>query len=320
MNRKDESPVIRLIGSAVIASCGLLLVGSAAPALQSPEPAPQVAPAQAPTPVPTPEPPKPPSPPTVQQALADGVLIVVSLPTQKLFVFKDGEAWGSAPVSTGRRGHSTPTGVFPILQKAVHHRSNLYSNAPMPYMQRLTRGGIALHAGKLPGYRASHGCIRLPWAFAKKLYGITSFASTAVLVTHERLPTAETAFQLASGVPAAPAQALAVASPKPVPTPAAAAGPKPAATAAVSAASQTIQLAALANPQSADRLWQELLHQRPELAGLERQIVPATVNSRKVFRLRASGPAAHAICRSLASSGVACLKVAQNGALGASPA
>src|SRR5690348_17005491 len=129
MFRKEESPVMRLIGSAVIASFGLLLVGSAAPATLHPaEPAPQVAPAPVPTPVVTPEAPKPPSPPTVAQALESGVLIVVSLPTQKLFVFKDGEEWGTSPVSTGRRGHSTPTGVFPILQKAVHHRSNLYSN------------------------------------------------------------------------------------------------------------------------------------------------------------------------------------------------
>lgn len=298
--------MIRLIGPTVIASLALMLVGSAAPAeLQSAGPEPQVAPAVVPTPVPSPEAPKPPSPPTVEQALADGVLVVVSLPAQKLYVFKDGEAWGSAPVSTGRRGHETPAGVFPILQKAVHHRSNLYSNAPMPYMQRLTRGGVALHAGHLPGHRASHGCIRLPWAFAKKLYGITSFASTAVLVTHERLPTAETALQLAGGPAARPRRALASAVPK-TPAPPVA-----------GATSQTIQLAALDDPQSADRLWQELRHQRPELAGLERQIVPATVNSRKYFRLRASGPAAHAICRTLASSGVACLKIAESGAMSA---
>ena len=90
----------------------------------------------------------------------------------------------AAPVSTGRKGHPTPVGTFRILQKQVHHRSNIYSNAPMPYMQRLTTYGIALHAGQLPGYPASHGCIRLPWAFAKKLYGMTDM-TTRVTVTRE---------------------------------------------------------------------------------------------------------------------------------------
>ena len=85
-------------------------------------------------------------------------------------------------VSTGKRGHVTPTGTFHITQKQVFHRSNRYSNAPMPYMERLTSSGIALHAGHLPGYPASHGCIRLPLAFAKRLYRMTSFG-TVVAVT-----------------------------------------------------------------------------------------------------------------------------------------
>lgn len=110
------------------------------------------------------------------------VKIVVSIPQQRAYVFKDGELVAAAPVSTGRRGHPTPVGTFRILQKQVHHRSNIYSNAPMPYMQRLTTYGIALHAGHLPGYPASHGCIRLPWSFAKKLYGMTDF-TTRVTVT-----------------------------------------------------------------------------------------------------------------------------------------
>ena len=110
-------------------------------------------------------------------------------------MFKGGTLVDSAPVSTGKKGHETPAGIFPILQKKVHHRSNRYSNAPMPYMQRLTWTGIALHAGPLPGYRASHGCIRLPRAFAKKLYGLTSF-STRVTVTHARPKSAKAALAL----------------------------------------------------------------------------------------------------------------------------
>jgi lipoprotein-anchoring transpeptidase ErfK/SrfK len=130
-------------------------------------------------------PPTAPTAPAEAPAPAEGALkIVVSLPQQKAFVFRAGALLATAPVSTGRPGHPTPVGTFRILQKQVHHRSNIYSNAPMPYMQRLTTYGIALHAGQLPGYPASHGCIRLPWAFAKKLYGMTD-GSTLVTITRQ---------------------------------------------------------------------------------------------------------------------------------------
>jgi lipoprotein-anchoring transpeptidase ErfK/SrfK len=161
------------------------------------EPVAAVAPAPLPLLEPVEPPPPPPLPPTSQEALEDGVLIVVSLASQRLFVFRHGALWDSSKVSTGRRGNETPVGTFPILQKKVHHRSNLYDDAPMPYMQRLTWGGVALHAGHVPGYPASHGCIRLPKAFAKKLYGITGFSSTVVVVTDERLSSAEQALDVA---------------------------------------------------------------------------------------------------------------------------
>jgi hypothetical protein len=135
----------------------------------------------------------PPPVPTAQQAMRDGVLIVVSLKSQQLFVFRDGQLWASSKVSTGKKGHETPTGEFPILQKKVHHRSNLYSNAPMPYMQRLTWDGVALHAGRIPGYAASHGCIRLPADFAQDLYKITDFTSSVVVVTDRPIASAEAA-------------------------------------------------------------------------------------------------------------------------------
>jgi lipoprotein-anchoring transpeptidase ErfK/SrfK len=144
-----------------------------------------------------PPPPPPPLPPTPEEALQDGVLIVVSLASQRMYVFRDGALWDSSKVSTGKRGNETPVGTFPILQKKVHHRSNLYNDAPMPYMQRLTWGGVALHAGHVPGYPASHGCIRLPKSFAKKLYGITGFSSTLVVVTEERVASAEDALAVA---------------------------------------------------------------------------------------------------------------------------
>ena len=125
-----------------------------------------------------------------------GVRIVISLPQQKAYVFRDGVLFATSPVSTGRRGHETPAGTFRILEKKVRHRSNRYANAPMPYMQRLTWYGIALHAGRLPGYPASHGCIRLPTKFAKKLYGITDF-STEVTVTGKRPKSAAAALAIA---------------------------------------------------------------------------------------------------------------------------
>ncbi len=99
--------------------------------------------------------------------------MLVSIKEQKIKVYRGLDLIEVSPISSGKRGHSTPTGVFSILEKRRKHFSNLYDNAPMPFMQRLTWSGIALHVGKLPGYPASHGCIRLPRAFAKSLYSMT---------------------------------------------------------------------------------------------------------------------------------------------------
>jgi lipoprotein-anchoring transpeptidase ErfK/SrfK len=144
-----------------------------------------------------PEPLAPPPPPTAKQALRNGVLIVVSLASQRAFVFRKGEPWDSTQVSTGRAGKETPKGVFPILEKQVMHRSTLYDDAPMPFMQRLTWGGVALHAGHVTGRPASHGCIRLPGDFARKLYDITNFSSTVVVVTDREVSSARDARKLA---------------------------------------------------------------------------------------------------------------------------
>ncbi len=104
---------------------------------------------------------------------AGEVTIVVSLPEQEVHVYRGGVRIGRSTISSGRSGHETPTGVFTILQKERDHHSNLYNNASMPYMERLTWDGIAMHAGHLPGHPASHGCIRLPLEFSKALYGVT---------------------------------------------------------------------------------------------------------------------------------------------------
>ena len=134
--------------------------------------------------------------PASKAGVRSGVRVLVSIPQQKLYAFRDGELVGTSPVSTGKRGHATPAGTFRILQKAVTHHSNRYSNAPMPYMQKLTTYGIAIHAGRLPGYPASHGCIRLPRAFAKKLYGMTKHG-TVVTITRARPKLAAEALTLA---------------------------------------------------------------------------------------------------------------------------
>ena len=108
--------------------------------------------------------------------------IVVSLPDQRAYVYRGKRMIAVSSISTGRDGKETPVGVFPILQKQVHHKSTLYDSAPMPYMERLTWDGVALHAGSTPGYRNSHGCVHFPTAFAKKLYGETT-VGTVVQVT-----------------------------------------------------------------------------------------------------------------------------------------
>lgn len=107
--------------------------------------------------------------------------IAIDLTNQRAFVFQGSALVGIAAISSGRRGHGTPTGTYPILEKARFHRSNIYSNAPMPFMQRLTWGGIALHAGYNPGRPASHGCIRLPYGFARVLFQATQVGGMVVV-------------------------------------------------------------------------------------------------------------------------------------------
>jgi hypothetical protein len=109
------------------------------------------------------------------------IVMIVSVTEQKAYVYRNGILIGATTVSTGRPGHVTPTGVFTVLQKQKEHRSTIYDGAPMPYMERLTWGGIALHAGGLPGYPESHGCIHLPSEFAKELYDISPPGMTVVI-------------------------------------------------------------------------------------------------------------------------------------------
>jgi hypothetical protein len=125
---------------------------------------------------------------------------IVSLSTQTIAVYAGTTPIAQGRISSGKPGNSTPTGIFSVLERKVYHESNLYSNAPMPFMQRLTWSGIALHAGDLPGYPASHGCIRMTPAFAEALYRqlgrgarvlVTHGAVAPAAITHAALPTPE---------------------------------------------------------------------------------------------------------------------------------
>jgi hypothetical protein len=109
------------------------------------------------------------------------IRILVNIPLQRAYVYRGGTLIALSPISTGASGYDTPVGAFTVLEKDANHRSNIYSNAPMPFMLRLTWGGIAIHAGMNPGYPASHGCVRVPMAFAKKLYGIVGLGAQVVV-------------------------------------------------------------------------------------------------------------------------------------------
>ena len=107
--------------------------------------------------------------------------VVISLGEQLAYLYRGNTLTAVAAISTGRKGHPTPPGIFNVLEKKKMHHSRKYDNAPMPWMQRIDRFGIALHAGHNPGKPASHGCIRLPSEFAKKLFSITDVGTTVLI-------------------------------------------------------------------------------------------------------------------------------------------
>jgi lipoprotein-anchoring transpeptidase ErfK/SrfK len=116
------------------------------------------------------------------------VVIAISIDNQQMKIYDSNGLFAQTPVSTGMRGHSTPMGVFSVLGKEKYHRSNIYSGAPMPYMQRITWSGVAMHAGVLPGYPASHGCIRMPMNFAIRMYGWTRNGARVVIAPGDLSP------------------------------------------------------------------------------------------------------------------------------------
>lgn len=137
------------------------------------------------------------------------LVIVVSINRQKVTVYDSNGVFAESPVSTGMKGHSTPMGVFSVIQKHKFHHSNIYSGAPMPYMQRITWSGVAMHAGVLPGYPASHGCIRMPMAFAVKMWNWTKMGARVIVSPGQMTPQNFSHPMLASlRVPPQPAASL----------------------------------------------------------------------------------------------------------------
>ncbi len=116
------------------------------------------------------------------------LVVVISLPQQLGYVYRNGVRIGVTTISTGKPGFETPVGIYSILQKHREHYSNRYDNAPMPYMQRLTWDGVALHAGRVIKAPASHGCVRLPEAFARKLFAVTELGMTVVITADQPDP------------------------------------------------------------------------------------------------------------------------------------
>ena len=114
--------------------------------------------------------------------------VIVSLTEQRAYAYRNGILIGVTTVSTGRKGYETPTGVFTILQKDKDHHSNKYDSAPMPYQERLTWDGVALHAGGLPGFPESHGCVHMPTGFARLLFDATNMGMTVVVAKEGTAP------------------------------------------------------------------------------------------------------------------------------------
>jgi hypothetical protein len=116
-----------------------------------------------------------------ERAETGPVSVVVSIPEQRVHVYRNGIRIAVSTCSTGKPGHETPTGVFVVLEKDKDHHSSIYDDAPMPNMNRLTWSGVALHAGNLPGYPASHGCVRLPMKFSQLLFGVTHIGTPVII-------------------------------------------------------------------------------------------------------------------------------------------
>src|SRR5471032_1106136 len=132
--------------------------------------------------------PAPPTEATAQRDAGEPIMAIVSIKTQQV-TFYDADGWIlRAPVSTGVKGRETPAGVFALIEKDKDHHSTMYDDAWMPNMQRITWNGVALHGGPLPGYAASHGCIRMPYGFAEKLFNKSRIGMRVIIAPNDASP------------------------------------------------------------------------------------------------------------------------------------
>jgi hypothetical protein len=194
------APVIKSIRASLVACASMLaLAAVVAPA----------APAHAQKAKPAPEKPK------VEplRAASGPFIAVVSLRNQNIAIYDNNGMYTRSPISSGRTGFETPRGIFSIIQKNAEHFSNLYDDAPMPFMQRITWSGGAMHAGNLPGYPASHGCIRLPYSFAQRLFDVTPMATRVIVTSGAAEPVAFSHPKLFSPTYVAPADPVPPAAP-----------------------------------------------------------------------------------------------------------
>src|SRR3954451_5288674 len=130
----------------------------------------------------------PPKEATAPRQAGEPIMAIVSIKSQQV-TFYDAEGWIlRAPVSTGVKGRETPAGIFAVVEKDIDHRSTMYDDAWMPHMQRITLNGIALHGGPLPGYAASHGCVRIPFGFAAKLFEKTRIGMRVIIAPNDAAP------------------------------------------------------------------------------------------------------------------------------------
>ena len=190
--------------------------------------------------------PAPPTEATAPREAGEPIMAIVSIKTQQV-TFYDADGWIlRAPVSTGIKGRETPAGVFAVVEKNKDHRSNMYDDAWMPHMQRITWNGIALHGGPLPGYAASHGCVRMPFGFAEKLFDKTRIGMRVIISPNDAAPVEFSHPALfvpnAEAIAAAPARAETLAREAAEAAKAADEAKKAAATAAREAASLTASL------------------------------------------------------------------------------
>src|ERR1700676_2461010 len=190
--------------------------------------------------------PAPPTEATAPREAGEPIMAIVSIKSQRV-TFYDADGWIlRAPVSTGTTGRETPAGVFALLEKDKDHHSSLYDDAWMPNMQRITWNGIALHGGPLPGYAASHGCVRMPYDFAEKLFDKTRIGMRVIISPNDAAPVDFSHPALfvpnAEAVAAAPARAETLAREAAEPATTADEAKKAAATAARETASLTASL------------------------------------------------------------------------------